>query len=96
MKKRISDFLLGVSKYVFAGLLIAPLFNSTFACNDAYWCAFIVAILALIVGLFLSKQKKGAVNKTTITTATKTIARTIIAEIIQLLTEHNYFFLSKL
>jgi hypothetical protein len=63
MKKRISDFLLDVSKYVFAGLLIAPLFNSTFACNDAYWCAFIVAILALIVGLFLSKQKKGAVNK---------------------------------
>ena len=63
MKKRISDFLLDVSKYVFAGLLIAPLFKSTFACNDAYWCAFIVAILALIVGLFLSKQKKGAVNK---------------------------------
>ena len=63
MKKRISDFLLDVSKYVFAGLLIAPLFNSTFACNDAYWCAFIVAILALIVGLFLSKQKKGSVNK---------------------------------
>ncbi|WP_289014160.1 DUF6722 family protein [uncultured Capnocytophaga sp.] len=63
MKKRISDFLLDVSKYVFAGLLIAPLFNSTFACNDAYWCAFTVAILALIVGLFLSKQKKGAVNK---------------------------------
>ena len=63
MKKRISDFLLGVSKCVFAGLLIAPLFNSTFACNDAYWCAFTVAILALIVGLFLSKQKKGAVNK---------------------------------
>ena len=63
MKKRISDFLLDVSKYVFAGLLIAPLFNSTFACNDAYWCAFAVAILALIVGLFLSKQKKGAVNK---------------------------------
>ena len=63
MKKRITDFLLGVSKYVFAGLLIAPLFNSTFACNDAYWCAFTVAILALIVGLFLSKQKKGAVNK---------------------------------
>ena len=63
MKKRISDFLLGVSKYVFAGLLIAPLFNSTFACNDAYWCAFTVAILALIVGLFLSKQKKGTVNK---------------------------------
>ena len=63
MKKRISDFLLDVSKYVFAGLLIAPLFNSTFAYNDAYWCAFTVAILALIVGLFLSKQKKGAVNK---------------------------------
>lgn len=63
MKKRISDFLLDVSKYVFAGLLIAPLFNSTLACNDAYWCAFTVAILALIVGLFLSKQKKGAVNK---------------------------------
>ena len=63
MKKRISDFLLDVSKYVFAGLLIAPLFNSTFACNDAYWCAFTVAILTLIVGLFLSKQKKGAVNK---------------------------------
>ncbi|EPE00042.1 DUF6722 family protein [Capnocytophaga sp. oral taxon 336] len=63
MKKRISDFLLDVSKYVFAGLLIAPLFNSTFACNDAYWCAFTVAILAFIVGLFLSKQKKGAVNK---------------------------------
>ena len=63
MKKRTSDFLLDVSKYVFAGLLIAPLFNSTFACNDAYWCAFTVAILALIVGLFLSKQKKGAVNK---------------------------------
>lgn len=63
MKKRISDFLLDVSKYVFAGLLIAPLFNSTFACNDAYWCTFTVAILALIVGLFLSKQKKGAVNK---------------------------------
>lgn len=63
MKKRISDFLLDVSKYIFAGLLIAPLFNSTFACNDAYWCAFTVAILALIVGLFLSKQKKGAVNK---------------------------------
>ena len=63
MKKRISDFLLDVSKYVFAGLLIAPLFNSTFACNDAYWCAFTVAILALIVGLFLFKQKKGAVNK---------------------------------
>ena len=63
MKKRISDFLLDVSKYVFAGLLIAPLFNSTFACNDVYWCAFTVAILALIVGLFLSKQKKGAVNK---------------------------------
>nr|WP_314785730.1 DUF6722 family protein [uncultured Capnocytophaga sp.] len=63
MKKRISDFLLDVSKYVFAGLLIAPLFNSTFACDDAYWCAFTVAILALIVGLFLSKQKKGAVNK---------------------------------
>ena len=63
MKKRISDFLLDVSKYVFAGLLIAPLFNSTFPCNDAYWCAFTVAILALIVGLFLSKQKKGAVNK---------------------------------
>lgn len=63
MKKRISDFLLDVSKYVFAGLLIAPLFNSTFACNDAYWCAFTVAILALIVGLFLSKQKKGTVNK---------------------------------
>ena len=63
MKKRISGFLLDVSKYVFAGLLIAPLFNSTFACNDAYWCAFTVAILALIVGLFLSKQKKGAVNK---------------------------------
>ncbi|MFC2271528.1 MULTISPECIES: DUF6722 family protein [Capnocytophaga] len=63
MKKRISDFLLDVSKYVFAGLLIAPLFNSTFACNDAYWCAFTVAFLALIVGLFLSKQKKGAVNK---------------------------------
>ena len=63
MKKRTSDFLLDVSKYVFAGLLIAPLFNSTFACNDAYWCAFTVAFLALIVGLFLSKQKKGAVNK---------------------------------
>ena len=63
MKKRISDFWLDVSKYVFAGLLIAPLFNSTFACNDAYWCAFTVAFLALIVGLFLSKQKKGAVNK---------------------------------
>ena len=63
MKKRISDFLLDVSKYVFAGLLIAPLFNSTFACNDAYWCAFTVAFLALIVGLFLSKQKKGAMNK---------------------------------
>ena len=63
MKKRISDFLLDVSKYVFAGLLIAPLFNSSFICNEACWCAFIVAILALIVGLFLSKQKKGAVNK---------------------------------
>ena len=63
MKKRISDFLLDVSKYVFAGLLIAPLFNSTFTCNDAYWCAFTVAVLALIVGLFFSKQKKGAVNK---------------------------------
>ena len=58
MKKRISDFLLDVSKYVFAGLLIAPLFNSAFMCNEACWCA-----LALIVGLFLSKQKKGAVNK---------------------------------
>ena len=53
MKKRISDFLLDVSKYVFAGLLIAPLFNSSFMCNEACWCAFIVAILALIVGLFL-------------------------------------------
>ena len=63
MKKRISDFLLDVSKYVFAGLLIAPLFNSSFICNEACWCAFIVAILALIVGLFLSKQKKGAMNK---------------------------------
>ena len=63
MKKRISDFLLDVSKYVFAGLLIAPLFNSSFICNEACWCAFIVAILVLIVGLFLSKQKKGAVNK---------------------------------
>ena len=63
MKKRISDFLLDVSKYVFAGLLIAPLFNSSFMCNEACWCAFTVAILALIVGLFLSKQKKGAVNK---------------------------------
>jgi len=30
MKKRISDFLLDVSKYVFAGLLIAPLFTSSF------------------------------------------------------------------
>ncbi|GJH41292.1 hypothetical protein RCZ04_18420 [Capnocytophaga sp. HP1101] len=63
MKKRISDFLLDVSKYVFAGLLIAPLINSTFACNDAYWYALTVALIALIVGLFLSKQKKGAVNK---------------------------------
>ena len=32
-------------------------------CNEACWCAFIVAILALIVGLFLSKQKKGLGNK---------------------------------
>ena len=63
MKKRISDFLLDVSKYVFAGLLIAPLFNFSFMCNEACWCAFIVAILALIVGLFLSKQKKGLGNK---------------------------------
>nr|WP_314557131.1 DUF6722 family protein [uncultured Capnocytophaga sp.] len=62
MKKRISDFLLDVSKYVFAGLLIAPLFNSSFICNEACWCAFIVAILALIVGLSLSKQKKGLGN----------------------------------
>ena len=56
MKKRISDFLLDVSKYVFAGLLIAPLFNSSFMCNEACWCAF-------IVGLLLSKQKKGLGNK---------------------------------
>ena len=63
MKKRISDFLLDVSKYVFAGLLIAPLFNSSFIWNEACWCAFIVAILALIIGLFLSKQKKGLGNK---------------------------------
>ena len=62
MKKRISDFLLDDSKYVFAGLLIAPLFNSSFICNEACWCAFIVAILALIVGLSLSKQKKGLGN----------------------------------
>ena len=62
MKKRISDFLLDVSKYVFAGLFIAPVFNSSLICNEACWCAFIVAILALIVGLSLSKQKKGLGN----------------------------------
>ena len=32
-------------------------------CNEACWCAFTVAILAFIVGLFLSKQKKGLGNK---------------------------------
>lgn len=63
MKKKISDYLLDVSKFVFAGLLIAPLFNSSFTCNEACWCAFAIAILGLMVGLFLSKQKKRVENK---------------------------------
>ena len=62
MKKKISDFLLDVSKYVFAGLLIAPLFTNTCE-NGACWWVFSISALAFIVGLFISKQKKGGANK---------------------------------
>ncbi|MGP1478850.1 MAG: DUF6722 family protein [Capnocytophaga sp.] len=63
MKKRISDFLLDVSKYVLAGVLIAPLFNVTACENASYWYIFVIAILAFVIGLFLSHQKKGMANK---------------------------------
>ena len=47
MKKRISEFLLDVSKYIFVGLFVAPLFNSNAAAN--YW-------------LWLSNAQKGNNN----------------------------------
>ena len=60
MKKRISEFLLDVSKYIFVGLFVAPLFNSNAAAN--YWWVTLVASIALLLGLWLSNAQKGNKN----------------------------------
>ncbi|EKY10235.1 MULTISPECIES: DUF6722 family protein [Capnocytophaga] len=60
MKKRISEFLLDVSKYIFVGLFVAPLFNSNAAAN--YWWVTLVASIALLLGLWLSNAQKGNNN----------------------------------
>ena len=63
MKKRISDYLFDVSKYVLAGVFIAPLFNANVCDGGAFWLATVFAVIALLVSLFFSKQKKGGMNK---------------------------------
>lgn len=63
MKKRISDYLFDVSKYVLAGVFIAPLFNANVYDGGAFWLAAVFAVIALLVSLFFSKQKKGGMNK---------------------------------
>ncbi|WP_315161749.1 DUF6722 family protein [Capnocytophaga leadbetteri] len=63
MKKRISDYLFDVSKYVLAGLFIAPLFNANVCDGGAFWSAAVFAVIALLVSLYFSKQKKGGMNK---------------------------------
>jgi hypothetical protein len=63
MKKRISDYLFDVSKYVLAGVFIAPLFNANACDGGAFWLAAVFAVIALLVSLFFSKQKKGGMNK---------------------------------
>ena len=63
MKKRISDYLFDVSKYVLAGVFIAPLFNANVCDGGAFWLAAVFAVIALLVSLFFSKQKKGGMNK---------------------------------
>ena len=63
MKKRISDYLFDVSKYVLAGVFIAPLFNANVCDEGAFWLAAVFAVIALLVSLFFSKQKKGGMNK---------------------------------
>lgn len=63
MKKRISDYLFDVSKYVLAGVFIAPLFSANVCDGGAFWLAAVFAVIALLVSLFFSKQKKGGMNK---------------------------------
>ena len=63
MKKRISDYLFDVSKYVLAGVFIAPLFNANVCDGGAFWLVAVFAVIALLVSLFFSKQKKGGMNK---------------------------------
>jgi len=63
MKKRISDYLFDVSKYVLAGVFIAPLFNANVCDGGAFWSSAVFAVIALLVSLFFSKQKKGGMNK---------------------------------
>lgn len=63
MKKRISDYLFDVSKYVLAGVFIAPLLNANVCDGGAFWLAAVFAVIALLVSLFFSKQKKGGMNK---------------------------------
>ena len=54
MKKRISDYLFDVSKYVLAGVFIAPLFNANVCDGGAFWLATVFAVIALLVSLFFS------------------------------------------
>ena len=63
MKKRISDYLFDVSKYVLAAVFIAPLFNANVCDGGAFWSSAVFAVIALLVSLFFSKQKKGGMNK---------------------------------
>ena len=82
MKKRISDYLFDVSKYVLAGVFIAPLFDTNVCDGGAFWLAAVFAVIALLVSLFFSKQKKGGMNKhTTTALTTKTIVLTKITTI---------------
>ena len=62
MKKRISDYLLDVSKYVLAGLFIVPLINKNLLCDESCLIAAIVVVSFLLIGLYFSKQKKNSNN----------------------------------
>ena len=98
MKKRISDYLFDVSKYVLAGVFIAPLFNANVCDGGAFWSSAVFAVIALLVSLFFSKQKKGGMNKhnntppeTALTTKTIVLIRIITIRITHLKPKRNNF-----
>ena len=75
MKKRISDYLLDVSKYVLAGLFIVPLISKNLLCDESCLIAAIVVVSFLLIGLYLSKQKN-KYNKASNTNRNKNFRKT--------------------